>query len=242
MAKQRLWKFLRLKDGKIVSDRDNSEWQIGVRRSVSAPTEACIGLNCCHYIVDAMRYVQGEILAEVEIQGVQIVDGDKITCEHMTLIRAWKWGKIDSVALSSYAAGLVEENFNREFPGDNRVKDCNALVRKWIEDPTSVSDDELSAAGSAAWSAGSAAWSAAWSAAPAAWSAAWSAAPAAWSAAWSAGSAAWSAAPAAWSAAWSARSAAESAGSAGSEKARRDMKKMIQKWIISRLEKMEAVS
>ena len=118
---KKFWKFLCLNDDKIASDYDGSEWHIGVRRSVPPPVEACKGLNCCPMIADAMGYVSGEILAEVEIAGVRIVKETKITCEHMTLIRAWKWGKPDSVALSSYASGLVEENFNRESPDDTRV-------------------------------------------------------------------------------------------------------------------------
>ena len=108
------------------------------------------GLNCCKNIIDAMGYVNMEILAEVEIAGSNIISEDKITSEKMRILRAWKWEKKDSVALSSYAAGLVEDNFNTWNPNDSRVRDCNALVRKWLEDPTSVSNDELMSARSAA--------------------------------------------------------------------------------------------
>jgi len=89
-------------------------------------------------------------------------------------------------------AEMVLENYEKQYPGDDRP-------RKAIEAARNYKDK------SAAWSA--------WSARSAAWSAAWSA----WSAAWSARSAesaVWSAAESAESAAWSAESAAESAESA----------------------------
>ena len=155
--KPRYWKFLRLKDGKIVSEHDGSEWAIGVQRSVLAPVQECKGLNCSQLITDAMGYVQGEILAEVEISGVQMVGDDKITCEHMTLIRAWKWTKKDSVALSIYAAELVIENFERQYPNDRRPREAIEAAKAWIINPCESTE---SAAGSAA-SAESATWSAA---------------------------------------------------------------------------------
>ena len=254
--KPRYWKFLRLKDGKIVSEHDGSEWAIGVQRSVLAPVQECKGLNCSQLITDAMGYVQGEILAEVEISGVQMVGDDKITCEHMTLIRAWKWTKKDSVALSIYAAELVIENFERQYPNDRRPREAIEAAKAWIINPCESTESAARSAESAAWSAESAAWSAAWSAESAAWSArsaAWSAAwsarsaeSAAWSAesaAWSAESAARSAESAAWSAAWSAESAAwsaaRSAESAAWSAARIKMKIQIQKWIVARLSRME---
>ena len=148
--KPRYWKFLRLKDGKIVSEHDGSEWAIGVQRSVLAPVQECKGLNCSQLITDAMGYVQGEILAEVEISGVQMVGDDKITCEHMTLIRAWKWTKKDSVALSIYAAELVIENFERQYPNDRRPREAIEAAKAWIINPCESTE---SAARSAAWSA-----------------------------------------------------------------------------------------
>jgi hypothetical protein len=182
-TKPRYYKSLKYRNGKIVSDYDGSPWTVGEWREVSAPTKACEGLNCCENIIDAMGFVNVEVLAEVEIDGVKIISDDKITVQRMRIIRAWKWDKMDSVALASYSAGLVEANFNKQFPDDSRVRDCNAIVRKYLIDPSSVTEDELR---SAAWSAAESAWSAAWSAAESAWSAAWSAAESAESAAMSA--------------------------------------------------------
>jgi hypothetical protein len=153
----RYWKSLQIENGKIVSGYDKSPWIVGEWREVPAPTRECEGLNCCESIIDAMVYVNMDVLAEVEIDGKQIVGDDKITVQRMRIIKAWKWEKMDSVKMSSYAAGLVEDNFNKSYPSDPRVKECNALVRKYIADPSSVTGDELRSAARSAWSA---AWSA----------------------------------------------------------------------------------
>ena len=214
MTTEKLWKSLQLNSDKIVSGHDQSKWTIGEWRSVPAPTKECIGLNCCPNIIDAMGYVNMEVLAEVEIDGATITSNDKITSEKMRILRAWKWEKKDSVALSSYAAGLVEDNFNSWAPTDSRVRDCNAIVRKWLEDPTSVSDGELRSAESAVRSAESA------------WSAAGSVV---WPAAW----------PAAGSAAWSAESAWSAARSAESE--RQKMRNKIHRWVVKHISNLEEI-
>ena len=70
------WKFL--KDG-LRSNYDNSPWEIGVWREVDPATELCNGLNASNYIQDALSYVRGEILAEVECDGEVIHGDDKST-------------------------------------------------------------------------------------------------------------------------------------------------------------------
>ena len=125
--------------------------------------------------------------------------------------------KMTLVQWSLDCATLVAENFNKQYPEDNRINDCLEVVKKYIN-----GECDESAAGSAArlavWSAvrsaaGSAArlaaGSAVWSAESAARLAVRSAAGSAESAAGSAESAAGSAARlAVWSAVWSAAGSA----------------------------------
>ncbi len=218
----KLWKFLDLKDGKIVSHYDQSEWKIGEWRTEKPPTELCKGLNASKQPLDALCYVKGEVLASVEVKGEIIRDVDKWTCEQMRIVKAWKWTKKDSVALSIFSAELCIGIYEKQYPNDDRPRKAIEAAKKWLKNPTKENE---SAAESAAWSA---AWSAARSAAEsAAWSAAWSAARSAESAA---RSAAWSAA---WSAARSAESAARSAESAALKK--------INSWIISHTKEMEQI-
>jgi hypothetical protein len=107
--KPRFWKSLYYRDGKIVSARDKSPWTVGEWREVPAPSQECVGLNCCVNIIDAMRYVDMEILAEVEIDGVRIDGDDKITAERMRVIRAWHWKREDTVLLVAYETRLYLE-------------------------------------------------------------------------------------------------------------------------------------
>ena len=222
------WKPLKLNErGQIVSGFDGSVWNVGKWRTVPAPTEECIGLNCSEYIADAMGYVEMAVLAEVEIAGAIITGDNKITSEKMRILHAYRWEKKDSVAFAVYAAGLVVENFERAFPKDKRVHQTIEIVKKYLTDPSSVTEDELR---SASESAESAAEFAAWSAAESAWSAAWSAAE---SAARSARSAAWSA--------WFAARSAESAESAA-RSARKKIKNTLQAWIITHISELKEIT
>lgn len=115
-----------------------------------------------------MAYVQGEILAEVEVQGQHFDGNDKSTHEDMRIIRAWKWTKNDSVALSIFAAEMVLENFEKVYPDDDRPRKAIEAARNYLDSPT---EKNRSAAESPAESAESAARSAARAAAESAWSA-----------------------------------------------------------------------
>ena len=158
MMKKLFWKSLKLKDGKIVSGYDNSEWKIGEWRTVCAPIRECEGLNACKNIIDAINYVTPDALAEVEVFGGCIKGDDKVTCERMRIVRVWKWEKEDSVALAIFAARLCLKNFEDVYPEDNRPRKAIEAAEKYQNEPT---EENVSAAWSAAESAESAAESAA---------------------------------------------------------------------------------
>ena len=175
------YKFLREVKGKIKSDSGNLTWQIGKQKTHRGQLDLCrSGLHCSKEIQQAFSFVQGEILAIVECEGKHLEKSDKEVWQKMTILKAYKWQKADSVALSIYVAELVISNYEKEYPNDSRLRDAIEAAKKWLKNPTK---DNQEAAWSAARSAESAAWSAAESAAE---SAAWSAAR---SAAWSAESA-----------------------------------------------------
>ena len=111
MPKKLYWKSLKLRDGKICSDHDGSEWKVGEWRINPYPVVTeCFGLNCSSHIGDAMGYVKCEVLARVEIKGTAISGDDKITAQEMRIAKAWEWEKKDSVAMAIYAAELVIGN------------------------------------------------------------------------------------------------------------------------------------
>jgi len=263
MEKVRRFKFLR--DG-LRSDYNDYQWDIGVWHTTEC-TELCHGFNCSRRIVDAMQYVSGEILAEVEVRGTHFDDKDKSTHAEMRIIKALKWTQADSVSLAIYAARLVLGVYESAYPGDDRPRIAIEAAERWLADPSVKNQDAAGDAGDAARAAGDAAWAAAGdagdaarAAGAAAGAAAW-AAGAAWAAAWAAGAAgaaagaaAW-AAGAAWAAAWAAgdaaRAAARAAGAAAGAAAwaaaraaawaaaRAAAEAAIESYLLSRLDQME---
>jgi hypothetical protein len=216
MKKHTRYKFLR-KGYK--SEHGNHTWKVGQWYEIDNEPKLCEqGFHCSKGIWQAFSYVQGEILAEVEVSGKSDKDDNKEAWQKMRIAKSYKWTNKDSVMFSIYAARLVLNNFEKEFPDDKRPREAIEAAERYASRPTTKNRN-------AAESAAEAAWSAAWSA-QSAGSAAWSAAgSAAWSAE-SAAEAAWSAAWSVWSAAWS----AESAGSAGSA-AWSDIHRKLDKWM-----------
>ena len=215
MEKVRRFKFLR--DG-LRSDYNGYQWDIGVWHTTEC-TELCHGFNCSRRIVDAIQYVSGEILAEVEVRGKHFDDKDKSTHAEMRIIKALKWTQADSVSLAIYAARLVLDVYESAHPGDDRPRAAIEAAERWLADPSVENQAAVRAAGAAAEDA----WVAARAAAGAAEAAAW----AARAAAWAAGDAAWAAAEDA----WAARAAAGAAGDAAEA--------AIQSYLLSRLDQME---
>ena len=161
------YKFLRTG---MKSDYDGSVWKLGKWRSVAAPTEPCVGLNASKNIVDALGYIQGEILAKVEYKGGVIDSGDKLTCEHIRILQTWKWTKKHSVCVTVFAARLALPIFERRFPQDNRPRLATEAAEKCLEAPSKENTIFARDAAEAARAARSAAWDA-WDAAHAAWAA-----------------------------------------------------------------------
>ena len=215
----RRYKFLRQpkKNMEIRSQHGDFVWEIGKWYHHEAELDMCnAGFHCSKEIQQAFSYIQGEVLAVVEVKGNKEIQDDKEVYEHMKIVKAYRWTKKDSVALSIYAAELVIDNFEKEFPNDKRPREAIEAAKKVLEKDTKKNRD--------------AAWSAAESAARSAWSAE-SAAESAWSAESAARSAARSAA---WSAARSAARAA--AWSAGAE-----ITKKIEKWMKNRINELEEI-
>ena len=189
MEKVRRFKFLR--DG-LRSDYNDYQWDIGVWHTTEC-TELCHGFNCSRRIVDAIQYVSGEILAEVEVRGKHFDDKDKSTHAEMRIIKALKWTQADSVSLAIYAARLVLDVYESAHPGDDRPRAAIEAAERWLADPSVENQAAVRAAAGAAGAAAEDAWVAARAAAGAAGDAAW----AARAAAWAAGDAAWAAGDAA---------------------------------------------
>jgi transcription termination factor NusB len=251
-----------------VSDYDKSEWIVGEYRKNPYPVKKeCEGLNCSMHIVDAMGYVNCGVLAEVKIRGTAITGNTKITAQEMKIVKAWRWTKIDSVEMAIYAAELVIDHYEKDYPNDSRPRQAIEAAKAYLKDPTTANAAAHDAAYAAAHDAAAAAHAAANAAAHAAAAAAYAAADAAHAAAAAAAAyaayAAYAAADAAHAAAAAAHAAANAAAHAAHdaaaaayaahdaaadaaskkdrEKAREEMKTKIDKWVISHLKNCEQV-
>ena len=158
------YKFL--KEG-FKSNNGNCVWEIGKWKKHKGKLEMCkSGFHCSKKIYQAFFYVQGEILAEIEARGKKLAEKDKEVYSEMRILRAWKWQKKDSVELAIYCAELCLKNFEKVYPNDKRPRIAIESTKLWLKGK--ISEKELFAAESAAWSAAE---SAAGSARSAEWSA-----------------------------------------------------------------------
>ena len=186
------YKFLRTG---LKSVNGNIRWEIGKWEKHDGELEICeSGFHCSKEPYDAFKYVQEEILAEVEVRGKNLKQEDKEVWQEMRITKTFKWTKKDSLKLAIFSTELVLKNFEKEYPDDKRPREAIEAAKKVLFKDTAKNRSAArsaaeSAAGSAesaaesAWSAGSAAGSA-WSARSAAGSA--GSAESDWSAAWSA--------------------------------------------------------
>ena len=215
------WKFLR--EG-MKSEHGDCVWKNGEWKHYDSILEMChAGFHCSKKINQAFGFVKGEILAKVEVKGENNSQTDKEVWSDMRVVRAWKWQKKDSVALSVYAAELCLDNFEKMYPEDKRPRLAIDAAKQWMKNPN---EGTARAADSAAYSAADSA------AASAADSAAANAARAAYSAA---DSAAYSAADSA------AASAARAAYSAAYSAARAALTDKIEAWMQKRVKKLEEI-
>lgn len=149
------YKFLR--EG-FKSQHGTHTWEIGKWYKHKGDISLCnSGFHASEEIYQAFSYVQGEILALVEVSGRSIEGNDKDVWENMRVVKAWKWQKVDSVALSIFAAELCIENYEKLYPHDSRPREAIEAAKRWLKDPT---PENASAACLAAHSARSSAHSA----------------------------------------------------------------------------------
>lgn len=155
--------------------RDGQPLVVGKTYSVKGPLVMCEwGLHLSRRLIDALWYATGSVISRVEGWGDVIEGDDKDDCRHRTVLAA-----IDGERLLHYAAcKFATDALHIAGVTDKRCWDAIRTKRRWLKGK--ATDEELTAARSAAWvAAQAAAWDAAWDAARAAgaaWAAAWVAA------------------------------------------------------------------
>ena len=199
----------------LESSNGNVLWRLNKWKKHKGKLELCeSGFHCSKRVIDAMHFVAPGYVTKVEVRGEHLKDKDKEVWSEMRVVKTYKWTKKDSLKLAIFSAELCIENFEKEFPNDDRPRKAIEAAKLVLKSDTAKNRSTAESAASATWSTVESAESAVRSAASAARSVRSAA-----SAARSAESAAWSAARStAWSAARSARSAARSAAWSAADK------------------------
>ncbi len=130
------YKFVRLKNGKIVSQHGKCEWEIGKWEKRRKLKMCLYGFHCSNKILDALNWVQGEILAEVEVGGRSEIGNAKEVWQEMKIIKAYVWTEKDTLALITYIAELALPCFEKSYPDDGRVKKAIEAAKKVLENDT----------------------------------------------------------------------------------------------------------
>jgi len=116
------YKFLRLKNGQVISDWDESVWERNEWRDIAiAPVLQAQGFYATERIADAVPWF-GNVLAEVEVRGLSVAGNVVTAHQGMRITRAWKFSRQDWVDLAIHAAGLVLLIFESRFPDDKRPR------------------------------------------------------------------------------------------------------------------------
>ena len=153
------YKFLRTG---LKSVNGNIRWEIGKWEKHDGKLEICeSGFHCSKEPYDAFKYVQEEILAEVEVRGKNLKQEDKEVWQEMRITKTFKWTKKDSLKLAIFSTELVLKNFEKEYPDDKRPREAIEAAKKVLFKDTAKNRSAAGSAWSAARSAGSVAESAA---------------------------------------------------------------------------------
>jgi hypothetical protein len=176
MMKTYLWKSM--KAGLVSCSGKLGPWPIGTWHKHPDKLVMCeSGFHASEKAIDAMKYVNCEVIAKVEVRGEHLAQSDKQVWSEMRVVKAWEWTKADSVALAIYAAELALPIFEKKNPDDKRPRAAIEAAKAWLQDPSSAA--AAHAADAAAHAADAAAHAAAYAAADAAAHAAAAAAAAA---------------------------------------------------------------
>jgi hypothetical protein len=128
----KLWKSYK---AGFKNEHGNIKWELNKWFHEEGKIEKCKnGFHASVLPLDAMRFVNCEIIARVSVKGESDFEDDKQAWSDMKIDKAYYWRKEDSVALSIYAAELCINNFEKEFPDDKRprkaIEAAKSMARK----------------------------------------------------------------------------------------------------------------
>ena len=147
MKNKTLWKSLK---ADFETNHGAFPAKIGEWAKVDGPIKCCHkGFHASKRAVDAMRFVDCEIIALVEVRGESDHEKDKSAHAEMRILKAYKWTKRDSVELAIFAAEQVIEIYEKKYPKDDRPRKAIEAAKNWLKNPTAAADAAYAAAADA---------------------------------------------------------------------------------------------
>lgn len=150
MKKKILYKFLRTG---LKSDNGDCAWKVEEWKREKEVKLCSKGFHASKTPLQALGYVKGEILAEVEVRGESDIETDKEAWTEMKIVKAWNWTKTDSVELAIYAAELVLGIFEKKYPKDKRPRKAIEAAKDYLKNPNKKTARAADAAAYAAYAA-----------------------------------------------------------------------------------------
>ena len=178
----------------LPTKNDDGTWTPGEWMPKIERLELC---NSGYHVVTIAHLPEwfGPAIYEVEVRGEHLDAEDKSCWQEARLLRCYEgWNERAARLWACECAGHVLHIFEKAYPDDKRPRRVIETARRYALG--AATDEELAAAGDAAWAAARTARTA-------------------WDAAWAAARTARTAWAATWAAAWAARAAAGAAGDAG---------------------------
>ena len=126
-----LWKSMK---SEMKSSHGKVAWKIGKWQTCEGNIDICSnGFHASRNVIDAMGFVNCEVLAEVEVNGTSIIQSDKECWSEMRIVKSREWTKDDSVRLAIYAAELVIDIYEKEYPKDKRPREAIEAAKKYLK-------------------------------------------------------------------------------------------------------------
>jgi hypothetical protein len=132
-TKKPITRFKFMRTGLKSDNGKKVKWKIGKWRKEKNIKICERGFHCSKTPLRALSYVQGEVLAIVEVKGKGVVEQDKECYPEMRVLEAWNWTKEDSVALAVFAAEQVLSIFEKKYPKDKRPRKAILAAKNYLK-------------------------------------------------------------------------------------------------------------
>lgn len=157
---RRLFKFLN--EG-MKSAHGDCKWQVNRWKKSYKPVRCCEagGYHASARILDALNYVTGVHLAEVEVKGRFDFRNDKQCWSEMKIVKVKDWTKTDSVSLAIFSAEQVIRIYVKKYPTDDRPRKAIEAAKHYLSFPTDQTVHAAHVAANAAYADANSAYAAA---------------------------------------------------------------------------------